>query len=74
MLKSNIKGYIELSPYSREELMELLQVSRNTISAWSSGKSYPPLEKAFYLSRLLGVTVEDLYTYEPSEKTGNSGL
>ncbi|UPO88357.1 helix-turn-helix domain-containing protein [Niallia sp. Man26] len=64
MLVSKIKGYIELSSHNREEIKDYMGVSTNTISAWCSGKSRPSLEDAFKLSRLLGVTVEDLYEYK----------
>ncbi|MDQ0860913.1 helix-turn-helix transcriptional regulator [Bacillus sp. V2I10] len=63
MLIIKIKPYIELSSYSREEVRKLMGVSNNTISLWCSGKSRPTLEDAFKLSRLLGVSVEDLYDY-----------
>ena len=64
MLISKIKAYIELSPYSREEIKKYMGISENTISAWCSGKSRPTLNDAFKLSRRLGVTVEDLYEYK----------
>jgi DNA-binding XRE family transcriptional regulator len=63
MLISKIKPYIELSPYSRDEVRKVMGVSNNTISLWCTGKSRPNLEDAFKLSRLLGVTVEDIYEY-----------
>lgn len=68
MLKSKIKGYIELSKYTREELMNLMEVSRNTISNWSSGKSYPNTNQLFKLAYLLGVKVDDLYEYIHEDK------
>ncbi|MCM3216082.1 helix-turn-helix domain-containing protein [Niallia taxi] len=40
-----------------------MEVSRNTLSNWRTGKAYPSVPKLFKLSRLLGVTVEDLYEY-----------
>lgn len=64
MLISKIKFYIDISPYNREEIKKEMGVSTNTISSWCTGKSRPPLEEAFKLSRLLGVTVEDLYEYK----------
>lgn len=63
MLRSRIKAYIELSPLTREEIMIKMNVSNNTISSWCTGKSRPSLEDTFKLSRLLSVTVEDLYEY-----------
>jgi transcriptional regulator with XRE-family HTH domain len=61
MLKSNIGWLIKKSPYSREHIMKELNVSANTLSNWSTGKSIPSLEKAFILADLLDVKVDDLY-------------
>jgi putative transcriptional regulator len=60
-MKSNIGWLIKKSPYSRESLMNLLGVSANTLSNWSTGKSIPSLEKAFQLADLLNCKVDDLY-------------
>lgn len=64
MLRSRIKGLIELSKYERAEIREIMEVSETTLSNWCTGKSIPSLEKAFRLSRLLGVTLEDLYDWK----------
>jgi transcriptional regulator with XRE-family HTH domain len=61
MLKSNIGDLIKKSKFKREYIMKELNVSANTLSNWSTGKSIPSLEKAFQLSDLLGVKVDDLY-------------
>lgn len=63
MLKSNIGWLLKNSPIKREFIMKELGVSANTLSNWATGKAIPSLEKAFRLSRLLGVTVEDLYDW-----------
>lgn len=44
--------------------MKELEVSANTLSNWSTGKSIPSLEKAYKLADLLGVRVDDLYERE----------
>jgi putative transcriptional regulator len=68
MLRSKIRAYMELNNVTRKQIRDVLQVSENTLSNWNTGKSFPPLEKAFKLSRLLGVTVEELYEYKEDDK------
>ncbi|MCP3738833.1 hypothetical protein NLX69_04045 [Rossellomorea sp. BNER] len=41
------------------------------MSLWRSGKSIPSVEKSFKLSRLLGVTVEDLFEWKDDESKGD---
>ncbi|RKH70878.1 XRE family transcriptional regulator [Corallococcus sp. AB032C] len=73
MLKSNIGRLIDESPYKNEFVMKYMGISRNTLSNWRTGKAFPTIEKAFKLSRLLGVTIEDLfeYTEEDCENEGS---
>jgi putative transcriptional regulator len=68
MLKSKIRLCIEMSEITREEISKRMGISRNQLSNYSSGKSFPTMEKAFQLSRLLGVSVEDLYEYKEDDK------
>ncbi|MFT4415336.1 helix-turn-helix transcriptional regulator [Fredinandcohnia humi] len=63
MLISKIGDCIKNSPYSREYIRKQMKISANTLSNWSTGKSIPSAIQLFKLSRLLGVTVEDLYNY-----------
>jgi putative transcriptional regulator len=64
MLMSRIGDCIKNSPYSREYIRKKMNVSPNTLSNWSTGKAIPSVENSFKLSRLLGVTVEDLYEFK----------
>lgn len=64
MLKSNIGKLIDESPYKNEYIMKYMEISRNTLSNWRNGKAYPSIDKAFKLSRLLKVSVEELFNYE----------
>ena len=43
---------------SQENLAEILNVSRQAISKWESGQSYPEMEKLIALSELFGVTLD----------------
>lgn len=45
---------------SQEQLAETLDVSRQAVSKWESGQSYPEIEKLVALCDLLGVTLDRL--------------
>jgi putative transcriptional regulator len=61
MLKTNIGDIIKKSKFNRQYIMKELEVSANTLSNWSTGKSIPSLDKAFKLAELLNCKVDDLY-------------
>lgn len=63
-MKSNIGNIIDRSKYNREEIMKHFNKSRNTISAWCTGKSFPNTRELFQLAKLLDVKVDDLYDME----------
>lgn len=46
--------------YSQEELAEILNVSRQTISKWETNQSNPELDKAIELSNLFQISLDDL--------------
>ncbi len=45
---------------SQQELAEALGVSRQTISKWETGVTVPTTENLTYLSRVLGVSMDEL--------------
>jgi len=45
---------------SQEQLAELLCVSRQSISKWESGQTYPEINKLIILSDLFNITLDDL--------------
>lgn len=45
---------------TQEDLAELLNVSRSTISSWETERSYPDLEMVLALSETFGISVDDL--------------
>ena len=45
---------------SQEALAEMLDVSRQAISKWESGQSYPETDKLIVISEMFGVTVDSL--------------
>jgi transcriptional regulator with XRE-family HTH domain len=60
-VKSKIGKLIDNSPYKREYIRKRFNKSRNTISNWCTGNSYPSVPELFELADLLGVKVDDLY-------------
>lgn len=66
-IQSNIGKLIDQSPYKREYIRQHFDKSRNTISNWCTGKSYPSVPELFDLADLLGVKVDDLYEWEKEE-------
>lgn len=58
---------------SQEELAEMLGVSRQAISKWESGQTYPETDKLITISEIFGVTVDSLLKdSEVQEDRGNT--
>ena len=58
---------------SQEELAEKLNVSRQAVSKWENGAAQPELSKLVELSRLYGVSVDELLSLEEAEKSEAKG-
>lgn len=53
----------------QEELAELLEVSRQTISSLENGKYNPSILLAFKIAKMFNCSIEDIFIYE-EEKNG----
>jgi putative transcriptional regulator len=62
MLSSNIGKLLRVSKYRREYILKELGISKNTLSNWCSGHTYPTIDKAYKLAELLEVDIGSLYT------------
>ncbi|MEH7345548.1 helix-turn-helix transcriptional regulator [Bacillus sp. JJ1532] len=60
-IKSNIGWLIDKSSYNREYFRKHFNKSRNTISNWCTGNSYPSVPELFELALMLNVKIDDLY-------------
>ena len=58
------------SGLTQEQFAEQLQVSRQAVSKWESGKGYPEMEKLLYICRQYGVTLNDLFEQGEPGKPG----
>lgn len=55
------------SGLTQEQFAEQLQVSRQAVSKWESGKGYPEMEKLLFICRQYGVTLNDLFEQGENE-------
>ena len=46
--------------WTQEQLAQLLNVSRSTVSSWEVGRNYPDLETIISISDLFGITLDNL--------------
>ena len=49
---------------TQEQMAEELQVSRQAVSRWESGRSFPEVEKILYLANRYGISVGELFEEE----------
>lgn len=59
-LNEKLYEYRKNNNWSQEELAEKMEVSRQTISKWESGRSIPELNKLIKLSEIYNITVDEL--------------
>ncbi len=59
-LSHQIKKFREQRHFSQEDLSEKIFVSRQTISNWENGRSYPDVQNLLLLSNLFGVSLDEL--------------
>ena len=70
MFSQNLQKLRAEKNISQEQLADKIGVSRQSISAWESGKSSPELEKLIALSELFEISLDEL-TGEISTKKAN---
>ncbi|MFP7445217.1 helix-turn-helix transcriptional regulator [Bacillus infantis] len=61
MIINNLTKAVKNSPYKREFIQKELGISRNTLSNWCTGKTYPSIPQALKLASILNVRIDDLY-------------
>ena len=58
--------------YTKEQLADILGVSRQSISKWESDIAYPETEKLIELGKIFECSMDYLLKDEVAEKTGDS--
>ena len=59
-IKNQIRAYRSQQGLSQEELGEAVYVTRQTVSNWETGKSYPDIQSLLRLSSLFGISLDQL--------------
>ncbi len=59
-ISTQIKKYRNTMELSQEELAEKIYVTRQTISNWENGKSYPDIHSLLLLSALFNISLDQL--------------
>ena len=74
MFKDNLVQMRKLKHFTQEDLAEKVGVTRQAIAKWEAGESEPSLDKCKLLADVLGVSIDDLANYEPSEDVMGIGV
>ena len=73
MFQDNLISLRKIHGYSQDELAEKIGVSRQTLSKYETGESYPDIEKCKLLADIFGTTLDDLVSYDKNDSE-NYGL
>ncbi|HAV78713.1 MAG TPA: transcriptional regulator [Anaerolineae bacterium] len=69
-LNNNIRKLrFEHAEMTQQQLAEQVGVTRQTIIAMEQSKYSPTLELAFKIAVVFGVTVDDVFSYNPDDET-----
>ncbi|CRK80286.1 helix-turn-helix transcriptional regulator [Neobacillus massiliamazoniensis] len=63
-MKNRIGELIDAAGYKKKYIAKELEISPTQLSNWISGRSSPPIEKAFKLANILNVKVDDIFEAE----------
>jgi putative transcriptional regulator len=69
-MRNKIKVFRAMHDLTQEHLAQVIGVNRQTILAIEKGKYVPSLDLAFRIARYFGVSIEEVFTYEDEEITG----
>lgn len=58
--------------YTQEQLAQILEVSRQSVSKWESGLAYPETEKLIKMGKLFGCSMDYLLNDDCTDKLGGS--
>ena len=68
ILHENLKHYRTQKQLSQTDVANHLSVSRQAISNWESGRSYPDLDNIILLCNLYGITTDELLRNNTKQK------
>lgn len=63
-MKNRLEEIRKTNNMLQEELADTLGVSRQTISSLENGRYNPSIKLAFKISRLFGMSIEEIFIFE----------
>jgi len=63
-MKNHLERLRKERGIKQEELADVLEVSRQTISSLEKGRYNPSIQLAFKIARYFNLTIEDIFIYE----------
>lgn len=73
MFKDNLISLRKIHGFSQDELADRIGISRQTLSKYETGESYPDIEKCKLIADIFGTTLDDLVSYDKDD-SDNLGL
>ena len=70
MFSANLLRMRKVLRLTQEDVAEKVGVTRQAVAKWEAGDSLPDLETGLRLARALGVSLDELMSYEPAESMG----
>ena len=67
-MKNNLEELRKERGITQEELADVLEVSRQTISSLENGRYNPSIVLAFKIAKFLELRIEDIFIYEEEGK------
>lgn len=67
-LGQRIRAEREKLGYSQEQLAQMMYVSRQAVSKWENGQSYPDIEKMMELAKLFAISLDELVNEDSGVK------
>lgn len=67
-MKNRLEEIRKQRGITQEELAEVLEVSRQTISSLENGRYNPSIILAFKIARFFGMSIEDIFIYDEVEQ------
>lgn len=68
MLSDNLRSLRRRRGENQEQVAEAVGITRQALSKWESGASLPDLPNCAALADYYGVTVDDLFRYDPARE------
>lgn len=66
-MKNKLEEIRKEKKITQEELANVLEVSRQTISSLEKGRYNPSITLAFKIARYFGMSIEEIFIYEEND-------